>query len=168
MKILIYLAGILILMTTNAFAIPLVAEIPKTSTMFLLSAGVVGFLVVRRKQRIERMILMKAFSNIIISSVVFLLVMLSSLGAKYESAAQDSIVAKIFIAVEPSREVMYLLYFSLIFCVAYYFIKLIAKRQFILKSIILAMICILRFSFYGPPPWGLGKPCGGNSCLQCL
>jgi len=54
--------------------------------------------------------------------------MLFSLGAKYESAAQDSIVAKIFIAVEPSREVMYLLYFSLIFCVAYYFIRLIAKR----------------------------------------
>jgi len=74
------------------------------------------------------MILMKAFSNIFKSSVVFLLAMLSSLGAKYESAAQDSIVAKIFIAVEPSREVMYLLYFSLIFCVAYYFIKLIAKR----------------------------------------
>ena len=49
MKILIYLAGILILMTTNAFAIPLVAEIPKTPTMFLLSAGVVGFLIVRRK-----------------------------------------------------------------------------------------------------------------------
>ena len=71
------------------------------------------------------MILMKAFSSIIISPVVFLLVLLASVGAKYESMAQNSIVARIFIAAEPSRELMYFLYVTLIVRVAYGFIKLI-------------------------------------------
>ena len=71
---------------------------------------------------------MNKFSNIIISYFVFLLVLASSLAAKYESISQGSIVASLFNAAEPSREFMYLLYLSLIFFVTFSLFRLVIKR----------------------------------------
>jgi hypothetical protein len=57
---------------------------------------------------------MKQFSIIITWSAVFALILVSSVAAKYISIPPDSIVDNIIEGLEPSKEYLYLLFFSLI------------------------------------------------------
>mgnify|MGYP003573377131 CR=1 FL=1 len=64
---------------------------------------------------------MKHFSIIMIWSVVFALILVSSVAARYISIPPDSIVDNIIKGLEPSKEYVYLIFFGLIsFLIASY------------------------------------------------
>ena len=64
---------------------------------------------------------MKHFSIIMIWSVVFALILVSSVAARYISIPPDSIVDNIIKGLEPSKEYVYLIFFGIIsFLIASY------------------------------------------------
>lgn len=66
---------------------------------------------------------MKQYSIIIIWSVVFALILVSSVAARYVSIPPGSIVDNIYKSLEPSKEFMYLLFIGLVSMLAASFIR---------------------------------------------